>query len=278
MKKERLNDIFISVPTYKRKWPNFLQLARQYDNLIFHVFVREDDYNAGYYNERQFDLPNIKFITLNDVHELGETRERMLQYAINNNYKYNLQMDDSQYGIQDTTDRIKYFDNILLACIERFETDTYKDRAFAFNFPRKAYSNSQNKQKTYFLSQFCQMFMLNCEICKKYDLHFHCLDYCGLEDLSFIIHAADKNLIELSDTRFIRIGIAACLPNQKGGCHTVDYNELNKRRVEGIYNYIMTTDSIKDKHFLKRVDSVLYPGTYYYKFNTKYAKHKLIKD
>lgn len=276
MTKDRLNDLCITIPTYKRKWPNFLQLVRQCDNLTFHVFVRENDYNNGYYNEPQFDLPNIKFVLLNDVHELGETRERMLQYAINNNYKYNLQMDDSQYGLQDTTGKINYFDSILLNCINRFETDIYKDKAFAFNFARKAYSNNIKKQKTYFLSQFCQTFILNCEICKQYDLHFHCLDYCGLEDLSFIIHAVNKGLIELSDTRFIKTGTAPCLPSSKGGCHDCNYKELNRKRVEGIYNYVMSTDNIIDKNFLQKVDSILYPETYYYKFNTKYAKKKLL--
>lgn len=275
-----LDKLIICIPTYKRKWLSILPLIRQNQDLMFHLFVRADDYENNYYNEEQFKLNNIKFIPMNNVVCIGTTRDYILQYAINNNYKYCFMIDDTQYGIHDTTNRIKYLSTILENCLKRFETDKYSDKAFAFLFSRKAFSTSLNKQKTYFISQLCQTYILNCDICKQYDLHFDAMNDVGIEDLCFYIKACDKGLIALSDTRFIRIGEHPSI-KREGGCHYEMEGQTERHtqniRADKLSNYIMNDDNIKDKQFLKRVDSVLYPGTYYYKFDTKYAKQKLIK-
>lgn len=273
-----LDELIICIPTYKRKWPTILSLIRTNQDLTFNMFVRKDDYDIGYYDEPQFKLSNLKFIPIDNVECIGTTREVILQYSIQQGYKYCFMIDDTQYGLHDTTNRILKFSTILNACLKRFETDNCKDRAVAFNFSRKAFSTSVNKQKTYFISQLCQTYILNCEICKNYDLHFKKLNDVGIEDLCFYIEAADKDLIVLSDTRFIRIG--EC-PSKKreGGCH---YNMEGKteRETQNIRAYKLAdyvNKYIVDKNFLQKVDSILHPGTFYYKFNTKYAKTKLIK-
>lgn len=275
-----IDNLIICIPTYKRKWPSILSIIRTNQDLTFHMFVRKDDFNNKYYDEPQFKLNNLKLIPIDNVDCIGSTRESILQYAINFGYKYCFMIDDTQYGIHDTTNRVKYLSTILENCIKRFETDKYKDVAFAFNFSRKAFSTNLKKQKTYFISQLCQTYILNCDICKKYDLHFKSMQEVGIEDLDFYIEAADKGLIALSDTRFIRIGEHPSI-KREGGCH---YNMEGKTerdtqniRADKLADYIIKNDNIKDKLFLKRVDSVLYPGTYYYKFDTKYAKQKLIK-
>lgn len=277
--KYTLNDIMICIPTYKRKWPTILSLIRLTPNLTFNMFVRDDDYNNGYYNEPQFKLNNLRFITINDVHELGETRERMLQYAIKHNYAFCLQIDDSQFGLQDITGNIKSFSGILEKCLERYETDKYKEKAFVMNFSSDIDFRRLSKPESYFESQMCQTYLFNCNVCKQYDLHFHSLDYCGLEDCSFIIHAADKGLIELSDCRYIRNGRHASTAGEKGGCHGNDtadtYLALNIKRAKDLEQYVMSNNSIKDKKFLKVRQSILYPGTTYCKFDGKYARQKL---
>ena len=275
-----LDNLIICIPTYKRKWLSILPLIRQNQDLIFHLFVRKDDFDKGYYYEKQFMLDNIRFIPITNVDCIGTTRDCILQYAIIKGYKYCLMIDDTQYGLHYITNKIKYLSTILKNCIDRFETDKYKDKAFSFVFSRKAFSTDLKRQKTYFLSQLCQTYILNCEICKKYDLHFKPMNEVGIEDLDFYIEACDKGLIALSDTRFIRIGEHPSI-KREGGCHynmegTTERHTQNIR-ADKLADYIMTNDNIKDKNFLKRVDSVLYPGTYYYKFNTKYAKQKLIR-
>ena len=275
-----MNDkLLICIPTYKRKWPSILPIIRQNDDLTFMLCVRKDEYLSGYYNEPQFNLQNIQYMLLDNVHCIGETREAILQYAINNNYNYCFMIDDTQYGLHDTTNRIKYLSTILDNCIERFETDKLKDKAFAFLFSRKAFSTTIKNQKTYFISQLCQTYILNCKICKDYDLHFKRMDEVGIEDLDFYIEAVNKGLVALSDTRFIRIGEHPSI-KRDGGCHYEMEGKTNRDtqniRADKLAVYINTRQDI-DKNFLKRVDSVLYHGTYYYKFNTKYAKEKLCK-
>lgn len=273
-----LDKLIICIPTYKRKWPTILSLIRANQDLTFNMFVRKDDYDIGYYNEPQFKLSNLNFIPIDNVECIGTTREAILQYSIQQGYDYCFMIDDTQYGLHDTTNRISKFSTILNACLKRFETDSCKDRAVAFNFSRKAFSTSANKQKTYFISQLCQTYILNCKICKNYNLHFKKMNDVGIEDLCFYIEAADKELIVLSDTRFIRIGECSS-KKREGGCH---YNMEGKteRETQNIRAYKLANyvdKYVVDKNFLQKVDSILYPGTFYCKFNTKYAKTKLIK-
>lgn len=275
----KLDELLVCIPTYKRKWPSILACIRLNKDVNFTMFVREDDYNAGYYNESQFYLKNLKFVPIANVHELGLTREAMLQYAIQHNYKYCLQIDDSQFGLQDITCTYHWLKDILLECIKRFETDKYKDKAFAMVFPRKV----KNLNELYYTDQMMQTFILNCNICKKYDLHFKSLDECGLEDMTFVIRAADKNLIELGEPRFIRIGRQGAIFGEDGGCHeendnAATYLALNNKRAYESANYVMNDNSIKDKKFLLVKNSVLWPGTQYVKFDYKYARKKLLEE
>ena len=117
------NNLIICIPTYKRKWPAILGCIRLNQDLLFHMFVRKADYEAGYYDEAQFKLDNLKFVPIDGVHELGMTREKMLQYAINNGYEYCMQIDASQFGLQDITGKYVRLSEIIDACLNRFKTD-----------------------------------------------------------------------------------------------------------------------------------------------------------
>lgn len=273
------NEMIVCVPTYKRKWPVILSCIRSNKNITFYLFVRKSDYDNHYYDDEQFKLKNIVFVPIENVNCIGETREAILQYAISNKYKYCFMIDDTQYGLQDITDTYKSLYSILNACISRFEEDSKKDTSFAFVFHRKVkYVN--RCLKTYFLSQLCQTYILNCDVCKKYNLHFKAMKDVGIEDLDFYIEAADKNLVALSDTRFIRVGEPASI-SREGGCH---YNmeaatncETQLIRAKKLINYITSNNCITDKNFLKIQQSILYPGTFYCKFDSEYARKKLIK-
>ena len=48
-----LDNLIICIPTYKRKWLSILPLIRQNQDLIFHLFVRKDDFDKGYYYEKK---------------------------------------------------------------------------------------------------------------------------------------------------------------------------------------------------------------------------------
>ena len=129
-----LNELIICVPTYKRDNPAILALIQNTTNLDFYFCVRKSEYENGYYDKPQFKLDNIKFMLLDEPKCIGETREQILQQSIKLGYKYCLMIDDTQFGLHDTTNRITTLKTILSNCLERFETDVYKDKAFAFIF------------------------------------------------------------------------------------------------------------------------------------------------
>lgn len=274
-----LSKLIICIPTYKRDNPAILALIQHTENLDFYFCVRRSEYESGYYNKPQFKLDNIKFMLLDEPKCIGETREQILQTSIALGYKYCFMIDDTQFGIHDTTNRITTLKTILKNCIDRFETDKYADKAFAFIFSRKAFSNDIKKCKTYFLSQLCQTYILNLDIIQKYDLHFKPMNVVGVEDLTFYYEAAIKGLIALSDTRFIRIGLMPCV-KKSGGCHTGNEHrhekDVQNERFAILTNYYQKQNY--NQPFVQKVDSVLYPGTFYYKFDTKYAKHTLIAN
>lgn len=275
---EDLSKLIICIPTYKRENPAILSLIRYTPNLDFYLCVRTSEYLSGYYDKPQFKLDNLKFMLLDEPQCIGETREQIMQRAIQDGYEYCLMIDDTQFGLHDTTNRITTLKTILSNCLKRFATDKYKDKAFAFIFSRKSFLNGPKKCKTYFLSQLCQTYILNLDICKEYDLHFKPMNVVGVEDLMFYYEAACKGLIALSDTRFIRIGLMPSV-KKEGGCHVGN----EKKHEQDVQNerFAILTKYYKEQGytepFIKRVDSVLYPGTFYYKFDTKYAKHKFIK-
>lgn len=279
--KNRLSDLIICVPSYRRKNPLILALVECCPDLTFHFCVRASEFNNGFYDEPQFKKDNIRFMLLENVSCIGETREAILQESIRLGYKFCLMIDDTQFCIHDASNRIQFFDTILDNCLRRFETDPLKDKAFSFIFSRKSFSLSQNKQETYFITQLCQTYILNLELIQQYDLHFKRMDVVGVEDLIFYFEACCKGLVALSDTRFLRVGQMPSV-KKKGGCH--EGNE--KRREQDVQNerfdilvkYVNSLDdNLYDKNLVKRVDSILYPGTFYYKFDTDYAMDKLVK-
>lgn len=280
-----ISNLIVCVPSFRRKWPAILSFIRYTEDVTFYLCVRKEEYDNGYYNEVQFDLLNLKFMLLENVSCIGETRDAILQKSIELGYKYCLMMDDTQYGIHDTTNRIQTFKTILSNCIDRFETDPFANRAIAFNFARKAFSTDVKRQKTYFITQLCQTYIINLELVKKYDLHFKRMDVVGVEDLTFYAESYLKGLIVLSDTRFIRIGQMPSV-KKSGGCHVGNEHrkerDVQNERFATMLKYF--ADNNLDINCIKYVDSVLYPGTGYYKFDCKkalklmYDKYHLIKD
>ena len=272
------SNVMICIPTYKRKFFAALGLITTNPDLIFHLCVRKEEYENGFYDNEIFKQPNIRFVLLENVNCIGETREAILQESIKRGYKYCMMIDDTTYCIHDTTNRMYTLSSIINSCLFRFETDEFKDKAFSFIFSRKAFSNSANKQKTYFISQLCQVYIINLALVQEYDLHFKRMDLVGVEDLIFYFEACTKGLVALSDTRFIRTGLMPSV-KKEGGCHHGNEERKEKdvqhERFVIMERYVDTLSNDLDKKFLKRVDSVLYPETYYWKLDTKYALKKL---
>lgn len=272
-----MDNVIICIPTYRRKWPSILSCVRLNSSLTFHMFVRKKDYDDGYYNCEQFKISNLKLIPMTDVDEIGMTREKMLEYAIEHHYKYCMQIDDSQFGLQDIYGKIFWLEDIIKTCINELEKDKNYDRIFCINFARKIDGNKIGIN--YFFKQMVQTFIINCDVCKKYNLHFDNIHDCGLEDILFAIRAVDKGLIEFTDSRFIRIGRPGSIKGEVGGCHDTDgdkYIAINKAKTDKLIEYIENAKDISDKKLLLAKPSVWYPGTFCCQLNTNYAKEKLL--
>lgn len=274
-----LPDVIVCVPTYKRKWPAILSLIRYTPNVTFTLCVRKEDYDAGYYDDAQFNLPNIEYMLLTNVKCIGTTREFIVQESIRRGYKYCMMIDDTQYGIHDIHNRMHTFSGILRNCVNRLETDVLRDKAFGLNFTRKTFKQKFSSEETYFVSQLCQTYILNLDVIKKYDLHFGAMDTVGVEDLIFYYEACRKNLVCLNNTRFIRIGQMPSV-KKEGGCHYGNERkceqDVQNERFAILEQYVKTMNYTEP--YLKRVDSILYPGTFYYKLDTKTAKKMIVDD
>lgn len=263
------NDMMICIPSYKRKNPRILSFIQKNPQIQFFFCVRKDEYENGFYNEPQFTLNNISFMLLENVHCIGETREQIMQNCIKLQKKYCFMIDDTQFDF-------KYddysFDEILKYCLERLQNNKYADKAFSFIFSRK------HSNELYFGSQFCQAYILNLDIIKEYDLHFKPMNEVGIEDLTFYCEAAQKGLIALCDGRIVRVGEIPSV-KKEGGCHVgnehrEEIDVQNERHAKFIAYY---EKMHYDKRFIQKVNSILFPGSWYYKFDTLRVRKMLIK-
>ena len=264
----------ICIPTYKRKWPNILQLVRSEPRLPFYMFVRKSEWEAGYYDEPQFKIDNLHFVQLDNVKELGETREAIMQWARDNNYNFCMQIDDSQFGIMDISKIDDGLEHILIECMRRFRTDKCKDRAFAYDFARHITKDYDHKNhETYFLGMLCQTFIINVDLCKKYDMHFQSVEVGGIEDLPFYFTGMDNGLVCLSDYRFLKAGREPCQQKAHitGGCHTNETSPLRYRQTKVYPKWL--DDHIKDKNLF------LHMGKFnMHLLNRQYAIKKLVNQ
>ena len=266
------NNILICIPTYRRQFIDAMCMIKNNPQIRFNICVRKDEYENGYYDIPFFDgNDNVRFIKLENVDDIGTTREAILNYAYDHDYKYVLMIDDTIYSIVNIGRKMSFV-GILHNCLDRLENDPLASKAFGFIFPYHS-----QRLDTYFNTQLCQTYILNTKVCKENDLHFYRLKEVGVEDLYFYYQAVKKGLVALSDKQFVRIGQHPSAPNRKGGCHdenkrgSDEQTERMNKLLEVIEN-----DSEHDKEYIEKVHSVLYPGTQYIKMNTQLCYDRLI--
>lgn len=212
----------ICIPTYKRKDILAFELIKNNAEVIFDLCVRKEEFESGFYDEPQFKLPNIRFTLLQDVHDIGDTRQRILEIAEDEGYKYCMMLDDTVSKLKHNSDRMK---DIIEQVEDRFETDPLADRAVAFIFGRKL----GRKDVKYFGGQLMTGYVFNVQNCMKYDLRFHRTTFCGIEDLDFFIQMLMKSCIMLSDNSYVVKSLKPC-SFKSGGTHdgTNPQDDANK--------------------------------------------------
>lgn len=216
----------VCIPTYKRNYPLSLELAKQKD-VDIHYFVRQDDYDAGYYNHFYSLSNRIQLHTLPlHVQELGETRQAILQYCIDNDIDYCIMLDDGVYKLGKSNKRMKKF---IESIIDKFENGY--GATVAGSFVKRGYelpNGQRHKIKRhikcdYFGNVPTQAIIIHVKRCVKVGLEYKSIKTVGFEDCAFFIDTIKKNCLVMSDDSWT---FEAIVPNAKksGGSHEFTTN------------------------------------------------------
>lgn len=209
----------IAVPTYKRKNPKIFNMLKD-ENIKITLFVREEELQSGFYNDIKNDRVEIISIGT-DVIDLGDTRQRILQYYIDNNIKYCIMFDDVIENIYDTSDQTKTISQCIEECVNRLENDELKDLCIFYQFHRENLKRciSDKNNKKYFICCPFQALIINTEIAKKYNIKYHTFSKIGAaEDEAIFADSLKAGLITCGNTKICIEGKMPCVKSD-GGTH-----------------------------------------------------------
>ena len=222
------NNWKLYVPTYMRKSPRILEMLKKDKNLEMTFFVRKDLFENGYYNELK-NIDRLEFVLLENVHDLGDTREQMMIHAKKNNIKYVVMFDDCIDSLIDVNDLSKPISNCINECVNRLMTDKLKEFCIMFEFYRKSrhYSNMPLSSK-YFLENPIQAFIVNVDLAFKEKINFHTKEIVGVEDEAFFAETLQHGLITCSNSDFIIDGELPGVKKEGGDHHNNDFSQEDK--------------------------------------------------
>lgn len=232
----------VCIPTYKRAYPLSLNLIN--DDVDIHYFVRKDDLELGFYDHWLYgDEDRLQLHALPEhVHELGETRQAILDYCKTNDIDYCIMLDDGVYKFGKNNRKMaSYIESI----IEKFE-DCYGSTV-AGSFVKRGYMSTNGKRGKikrkiscdYFGNVPTQAIIINVKRFFEFGLSYKSIEEVGFEDCAFFIDAVKKGCFIASDNSWT---FEAIVPNAKkeGGSHefTVSLEEKYDRQMKLCKDYI----------------------------------------
>lgn len=251
----------VCIPTYKRMFPASLRLAQQ-SNVDIHYFVRQSDFDNGFYNHFYDISEKIHLHPITGVHELGETRQSILDYCIDNDIDYCIMLDDGVYKFGKSN---KSMNKFIKRIIDKFE-DSY-GATVAGSFVKRGYTlpngeRGKIKRKIdcdYFGNIPTQAIILNVKRCQQHELSYKSIDEVGFEDCAFFIDAIKKGCFIVSDNSWT---FEAIVPNAKknGGSHefTTNLEEKYDIQMKRCKEYIGDMYGVQvQKRYRKYADSML---------------------
>lgn len=264
-----MREYAICIPTHNRR--ELLSLALLEDSdVVLNYFVREELYETGFYDFLK-PLPRVNVISIGrGFHELGETREFIMQWCRDNDVRYCVMLDD---GVDDIS--YEQFDqtfpnrvtSVIKDMIDDVDNSLMKDLCIGATFQKyrvvypngtKSLLNYVRPNRKYFGHTPTQAVLLNVERCKKFGLHYKSLDEVGFEDCAFFIDAVKKGCVYYSDPQY---RFSAIAPNAKkpGGSHDESESTEHKYDVQmqRCMNYIGPMYGV---HMQKRYRN--YAGTF----------------
>lgn len=219
----------ICIPTYKRKQPLCLKMLKEDSNVELNLFVRQELLDEKFYDELE-KRDRVNVISLGyGLHELGETRERIMQWCRDNEVKYCVMLDDGVYNIQSSIfsdiDSAYHITRTIELMCNRMDWE--KENVIGASFMKYEAMNCYEHKTTldkniveeYYLANVpTQAVLLDIKKCEKYDLHYKSLDKVGFEDCAFFVDALKKGCLYASAPQWL---FAAIVPNavKPGGSH-----------------------------------------------------------
>ena len=221
-----MKEYAICIPTYKRKNPLCLKLLEQDKSIELNLFVRQELLDEKYYD----DLAKIERVNIIDLgkglHELGETRSKIMKWCRSHSIRYCVMLDDGVYKLYNK--RIKgerQIHDCIMSMINRLKSENAYFVGASFGKAEAMYCDnttidiSSNIKQRYVLANVpTQAVLLDTNRCLLHHLRYKSLDEVGFEDCAFFIDALKKKCLYASDPSW---QFAAIIPNavKEGGSH-----------------------------------------------------------
>lgn len=228
----------LCVPTYNRAKPEILQMLKYDDKLVLHLFVRKNCYDSGMYDALK-DNRQIDIVVIEDesIHELGETRNYIMNWCKSNNVEFCAMFDDGVWNVVNEI-FVKEGDihAVISNIVSNMMTDKLSDKMIGWSFKKRFYKYSSGRvsvlensatHSNYFVAYPGQAVVLNVDKAFEYGLTYKSLDDVGFEDAAFFADALKAGLV-YGGSDYVKID--AVVPNEKkiGGSHSSSENLCKK--------------------------------------------------
>lgn len=219
----------IYVPTYNKTEIPIVKMLDLDSNLEIVLCIRDEEKDK--YNVKTLVQDKIKnrlnILNLGrNIHDLGETRKRIVQHCIDMNERFCIMLDDGLVDINNLaySNMTNHISTFLYDCRQEIHLDELSDLIFAFTFRRKTDKFiGVSESDRYLCGLPLQAVIINVDCCRKNDLNYTSMSICGLEDTAFMIDGLKKGLITIGTVAQIE----GKLPNtlSKGGSHIQNESE-----------------------------------------------------
>lgn len=248
--------IDIYVPTYKKKNPTILKLIQEDKNIRLVFCVRDEELTSGFYD----DFPKskqVKFLNLGkDIHNIGETRQRILEHCIENKITYCVMFDDTVLRLVDMLSN-SLTSQIIKRSIKRIEYDKLYQYIAMYSYTKRFILKQQNGQmiqvekppvkddsEVYFAGFPAQAYILNIPVLVKHKIMYKNMNEFGLEDTSFVAECLKQGLIFKFNPKLKYDAEEVNVP-KTGGNHT-EANDFDKVKAKYDKMHYLTYEAYKD--------------------------------
>lgn len=237
----------IYAPTYKRTEPRILEMLKHQD-IIINLCVRGEELDKGFYDHlKNIDRINLVNIGYNVI-DLGDTRQRILDYCRYNNEQYCVMLDDTVSDIYNL-DRTKTAEECLEEAIAQMKENQELNVMYAISTEQRKH-HAQNINTRYFLHCPAQGFIIDTFLANKHNVTFKPLSICGIEDMAFFCDTIKAGLLTCTN-RQINMIVETTLKPKNGGTHTDHYSVERKSDIYNS-NLLKYTGEMYGVYFTKR--------------------------